>query len=118
MDPGEQQGHQVLTKASPWATTASVNHLVSTLITCWQQGRLDAVRTPTRTVTERPEYRLTQGWLDDRVLKIVVISLSKARIIARGFNISFRERLELPFHIRSSVDLFPRVSPPSLPLPL
>src|SRR5712691_12333942 len=104
MDPGEQQGHQVLAKASPWATTASGNHLVSTLITRWQQGRLDAVETPTRTGIERPEHRFIQGRLDNSVLKIVAISFSKARIIAIGLNISFRERLELTFHIRSSVD--------------
>src|SRR5438445_698775 len=104
MEPGEQQSHQVLTKASPRATTASGNYLVRTFITCWQQGRLDAVRTPTRIVTEHPEYRLTQGCLNDRMLKIVVISLSKAHIIGIGLNFSFRERLELTFHIRSSVD--------------
>src|SRR5437016_8890705 len=101
MNPGEQQGHQVLTKASPRATTAGRSELASALITRWQQGRLHPVRVPTRTLTDRPEHRLTQRWLNNRLLKIGVIPLPKARIIAIGLNISFRQRLELPFHIRS-----------------
>src|SRR5947209_5718240 len=102
MNPGEQQSHQVLTKASPRATTTSRSELASALITRWQQGRLHPVRVPTRTMTQRPQHRLTQSWLNDRLLKIGVIPLPKARTIAIGLNISFRQRLELPFHIRSS----------------
>src|SRR6266566_1680595 len=102
MDPAEQQSHQVLTKTSPWATTTSGSELAITLITRWQQGRLHPVHAPTRTLTERPEHRLIECWLNDRVLKIEVIPLPKARIIAIGLNISFRQRLELTFHIRSS----------------
>src|SRR5712691_9514369 len=105
MDPGEQQSHQVLAKAPLWAATASRNHLVSTFITCWQQSRLDAVRAPTRTLTERPEHRPTQGGLNNCVLKIGVIPLPKARNIAIALKISFRQRIELTFHIRSSLDL-------------
>src|SRR6266849_9634914 len=105
MDPGEQQSHQMLAKTSPWATTARGNHLMRTFITRWQQSRLDAVRAPTRTLKERPEHRPTQGWFNDLVLKIVVIPLPKARNIAITLNISFRQRLELTFHIRSSLDL-------------
>src|SRR5437867_8499031 len=56
-------------------------------------------------MTERPEHRLTQDRLDDSVMKIVVISFAKARIIGRGLNISFRQRFELTFHIPSGLDL-------------
>src|SRR6266480_2158342 len=101
MDPAKQQSHQVLTKTSPWATTSSRSELASALITRWQQGRLHPVRVPTRTLTQRPQHRLTQSRLNNRMLKIGVIPLPKARIIAIGLNISFRQRLELPFHIRS-----------------
>ncbi len=105
MEPGEQQSHQMLAETSSWAITGSVSRRVSTSFACWQQGRLDAVLAPTRTVTERPEHRLTQGWLDDNVIEIVVMSFSKARIIGRGLNNSLRQRLELIFPISSSLDL-------------
>src|SRR6266480_6240712 len=101
MDPAKQQSHQVLTKTSPWATTTSGSELASALITRWQQGRLHPVRVPTRTMTQRPQHRLTQSWLNDRLLKIGVIPLPKARIICIRLKISIRQRLELTFHIRS-----------------
>src|SRR2546430_16795042 len=101
MNPGEQQSHQMLTKASPRATTTSGSELASALITRWQQGRLHPVRVPTRTMTQRSQHRLTQSRLNDPLLKIEVIPLPKARTIAIGSQISFRHPLGPTFYIRS-----------------
>src|SRR6266496_3063784 len=68
-------------------------------------------------MAERPKYRFTQIWLDDRMVKIVVVALLKTCFIAIRLKISFRERLELTFHLRSSVDFCHRCSLRSISLP-
>src|SRR6266516_440346 len=68
-------------------------------------------------MAERPEYRFTQGWLDDCVVKIVAVALLKTCFIAIRLKISFRERLELTFPISSSLDLCHRCYLRSISLP-
>src|SRR5947209_5562713 len=90
MDPGEQQGHEMLAKTTPRATTTTEGQLTRTFFVRRQQGSFNAVGTPTRTVAERSKNRLTQNRPNDSPIEVVIIPFTKTCTIGICLNISFR----------------------------
>ena len=61
MKPDEEQSHQVLAEASPWATTKSVRQRASAFPTSRAQGRLNAIGTSLRNHDTMPEVLTHSG---------------------------------------------------------